>query len=212
LLSEEAASAGSDQRVAEEASFFATIVPSGTASSDIEHYDDLDVAVKTSSVVVVATVSDVFTTRHIGDEREGGIDYTGVVLRPSEVLRGSLPDEHAQKIVVEFIAVTPAEDLKARLPRGDSIWLLRRKGDSPATPQVEASSSEGQYYRVISSQGLFIQGNNHVINPISESPGPGIGESAQTSGRRKGQDKVSDRAEEFKTLSELADHVRTRRG
>jgi hypothetical protein len=69
------------------------------------------------------------------------------------------------------------------LPKGLAVWFLKSKGDPPAAP----------YYVLSSSQGLYLQGKDHVVCPTAlTNPGAMVAE-----------------LEAKRHLSEVAEAVRT---
>lgn len=190
-----------DRYDAAAAAFFAPFAATG-GGSEAEHYASLRDAYRAASVVVVAEVAGVRVTRTLNAGTPDAVTYVGVVLRPVEVLRGALRDPAAREVVVEFLG-DPAS-AAATVPGGYGVWLLRNKGDLPpgVTPKPGAPpNDEAAYYRLVSSQGLFVQGDGHVTNPVRERPGPEPG------GPR---DAVAREAESFGTLSALVAHLRGR--
>ena len=77
---------------------------------------------------------------------------------------------------------TTAARLKRSLPKGEAVWFLRAKAEevaryeadmkrakrkiSPAT--ARSLEVEKRYYRLVSSQGLFIQGSDRIENPVAD--------------------------------------------
>lgn len=188
------------------ATFFGRFA-AGPGGSEVEHYGSLREAYRAAGVVVVAEVTGVRVTRTVGDGSPDALTYVGVVLRPVEVLRGA--PRAAGDIVVEF----PGDEatVRASLPRGYGVWLLRNKGDLPpgVTPKPGAPPrDEGAYYRLVSSQGLFVQGATHVVNPVRERATPEAGTPSYDPEAAGPRDPVAREAEAFPTLSALVRHLR----
>lgn len=158
----------------------------GGGTREAEHYKTLDAGGRAASAVVVAEVVDATHTRTIsGEESWDQLHMIGVVIRPVEVLRGNLPAEFSQQLVVEFMtSVDPKNsvaELRTRLPEGRSVWFLRSKAEEVKRIEQSAMQSgkelspsdrarfevEKEFYRLTSSQGLFVQGRQHVVNPIA---------------------------------------------
>jgi hypothetical protein len=124
-------------------------------------------AVQDSTAVVIAEVAGPGPARSFtGEVPSDVVQMTGYHLRIVEMLAGKLPAEHAKELVVEFLGEGPITNL----PTGKAVWFLHRKGDPTrhlkSPPPVPAE--ERNFYRVISSQGLFLQGKESVIAPMSE--------------------------------------------
>lgn len=179
-------------------------------AAEAEVYGSLDSALRGANAVVLGRVTDVRVTRHVGDP-DDPIAMYGVTVEPHEVLRGSLPPEHARAVTVEFVtAAASADELRRALPAGYAVWVLRHK--TSLAPGVVAKAplpdTERGYYRLVSSQALFVQGERHVVNPIEHVHEPEIpmpGQPAHGTARR---DPVVVAAESFATLSGLAAHAR----
>lgn len=184
----------------------------GSAVSESRYFRTLGGAIRSADAIVIGEVVDVRQTRVItGEKPEDRIYMEGIVIRPMKVLNGSLSKEHRDQLTVEFTAgsVDPSKEivkLKTSLPEGRSMWFLHSKADSyeitkaamerdgEGMPERLAKTlkEEGKYYRVVSSQGLFVQGDGHVIDPIAGAVGHGM----VAQGRSYNQ------------LSALAGHVR----
>lgn len=175
---------GYEYRTADVAFF--TRLQFGGDTREVEHYKTIESGARAASAVVVAEIVDAKHTRTItGEEPWDQLHMIGIVIRPVEVLRGNLPPEFSQQLIVEFMtSVDPKEsvaDLRATLPEGKSVWFLRSKAEEvkraeQATAQSGKELSPGDrarfevekaFYRLTSSHGLFIQGPQHVINPVA---------------------------------------------
>jgi hypothetical protein len=187
------------------AAFFARFAVGGGAS-EAEHYTSLRDAYRAAGVVLVAQVTEVRPTRTLSSGRDA-LTYTGVVLRPVEVLRGALRDPAAE-VVVEL---APGAGPSVTLPGGYGVWLLRNKGDLPPGVQPKPgapANDERAYYRLVSSQGLFVQGETHVVNPVRERATPEAGAPSADPEANGPRDPVAREAEAFPTLSALVAHLR----
>ncbi|HEV2890852.1 MAG TPA: hypothetical protein VGX28_10810 [Frankiaceae bacterium] len=189
------------------APFFARLA-GAPGASEAERYGSLRDAYRSAGVVLVAEVTGVRATRSLPEGSRDAVSYVGVVLRPVEVLRGGLREPGAE-VVVEFMG--DAEAVRASMPTGYGVWLLRNKGDLPpgVVPKPGAPAlDESAYYRLVSSQGLFVQGATHVVNPVRERATPeagGTGIDPEATGPR---DPVAREAEAFPALSALVAHLR----
>ncbi|GFH38026.1 hypothetical protein [Streptomyces pacificus] len=188
----------------------------GTGMREAEQYDSLEAAAEAASAVVTAEVVDIRTTRVIKGEGSDRLYMIGVVVRPVEILDGALGETSQQQLTVEFIGggedpTAAVEQMKASLPEGESVWFLRSKaeegerhlgelkqaGRTPSPDEVKAIEGDKPYYRVVSSQGLFVQEGQEVTNPIVS------------------EDETSDamvvEGEKYDKVTNLADHVRETR-
>jgi hypothetical protein len=77
---------------------------------------------------------------------------------------------HTQELIIEFMGGADP----TKYPRGKAIWFLHRKGTATrhlkSPPPVDPA--ERDLYRVLSSQGLFIQGEDGVVAPLAEKHEP----------------------------------------
>ncbi len=182
----------------------------GRVAAEVERYGSLQAAKSRASLVVVARVLDAGYTRTIGGDAGDSIQLLGVVIEPVHVLAGSVPGQYAQAITVEFLSgQTPAAFLRDDIPSGYGIWFLRRKGAGSEDIRPQAESPESQYYRLVSSQGLFVQGQNSVVNPVRERMDtPELGTTkADPALPLHASDPMSAEAEKFPTLSGLVSYI-----
>jgi hypothetical protein len=185
----------------------------GSGMREVEHYDSLNAASSAASAVVLAEVVDVRATRVIVGEGKDRIHMAGVVLRPTEVLNGRLNSTSDARITVEFMmgSENPSrsvELMKSQLPSGTSLWFLRSKaeegarhladlrkaGRTPSADARRAMAAEKDFYRVVSSQGLFVQSGQDVTNPIVNTD--------------EGADPMVKEGERYTQVSQLARDVR----
>jgi hypothetical protein len=188
----------------------------GTGMREVEQYDSLDAAAEAASAVVMAEVVDVRMTRVIEGEGGDRLYMIGVIVRPVEILDGALGEASQQQLTVEFTGggedpAAAVEQMKSQLPERESVWFLRSKaeegerlleelkqaGRTPSADWVRAVKGDRPYYRVVSSQGLFVQDEQDVINPI-------VGEDGTS-------DTMVAEGEKYDEVSHLADHVREAR-
>lgn len=188
--------------------FFAAFTYPEAAESEV--YETLDEALGSATAVVVAQVTGVRVTRLVGETPEDALPYMGVSLRPIEVLRGALPPAHTGSLTVEFVAPAGSvAELRAMLPSGYAVWVLRNKAERPARGNGKpVPATERDFYRLVSSQTLFVQGETHVVNPLEPVEGPEIplGDDSDHGAARR--DPVVAGAEAYASLSSLAAHAR----
>lgn len=191
-----------------DAKFFGTFALAG--ATEAEYYEQLEVAVEQATATVLAQVTDIRITRALGSKDEGRVEYVGLTLKPVEILSGTLPKQDRESLTVEFVgSVASISALKSQLPEGYGLWLLRNKAEAPPGMKIDpAAVSEEDYYRLVSSQGLFIQGPKGVINPLVVDPGPDADPTANEL-ERFFEDPVTKQAEGFKNLTGLADQLRS---
>lgn len=151
--------------------FYSSFVIHGRA---LEGYKTLAHGVREASAAVVGTVVRLEKTRKLqGEVPDDQFWFVGVVIRPTEVLAGTLAPEFRSELTVEFVGDTGREDyadLEKLLPQGhQAVWILRHKADLPPDMQdAEISPAESRYFRVVSPQGLFAQGEQSVTTPLDE--------------------------------------------
>lgn len=158
----------------------------GGAASEAERYATLNGAASSATAVVVAEVVEVVKTRVVvGEVPSDRLHTIGITIRPLEVLAGALPEGDRDELTVEFLSgsVDPSDriaELNSNLPDGQAVWFLRSKaeeiakhraylekrGREPSRRELEMFEAEKPFYRVVSSQGLLLQGEHHVIGPI----------------------------------------------
>ncbi|MEV6401094.1 hypothetical protein AB0M39_41035 [Streptomyces sp. NPDC051907] len=213
LLGEDDTAGSKGQR---SASAFFEPLRFGAGMREAEQYDSLDAAAEAASAVVTAEVVGVRTTRVVEGEGSDRLFMIGVVLRPSEILDGALGDASQQQLTVEFIGggeapAAAVEQMKSTLPEGESVWFLRSKaeegerhleelkqaGKTPSPDVVKAIEGDRPYYRVVSSQGLFVQEGQEVANPIVS--------------EEETSDAMVVEGEKYDKVTDLADHVRATR-
>jgi hypothetical protein len=202
------ADADLDRFSARDAAFFAPF-RAASGASEAEQFGSLRETFLGAAAVVVARVVDVRATRTVPGDGAETVTYVGVVLRPVEVLRGELRTSRSD-LVVEFAGDVAA--VRDSVPSGYGVWFLRNKGDirpgvtpKPGAPVLD----EAAYYRLVSSQGLFVQGSLHVVNPVRSHATPEA-ESPTIDPELDGpRDPVAREGEAFRTLSALVAHLRS---
>jgi hypothetical protein len=199
---------GADAYRAADLAFFSNFAyPEG---DELEVYPTLPDALTGATAVVLARVTGVRVTRTLGGAQDP-VAFSGITIRPVEVLRGSLPTEHRDSLTVEFIGVPPGfGDLQNNLPAGLSVWVLRNKGElrPGVTPKAPLPRNEDGYYRLVSSQGLFVQGESNVVNPLEHAQVPEIAAPGEHAAEPI-PDPVVAAAEEFRFVSEFAAYARS---
>lgn len=163
--------------------FFEPLRRDGDAASESRFYGSIAEMTKASSLVVRARVVDVVHTRTIRSSDESGLSMIGIKLSVTSVTVGSMVGD---TLIVEFLGGSgkpdgDIRDLRAAMPDGESLWFLRSGRDSVADYRKEMSSTSRaipfdeestleqdlNYHWLISSQGLYIQGLEHVVNPLA---------------------------------------------
>lgn len=165
--SEPARSVISDPFLAKDLSFFGEARPEAVALP--RPPVDLAEAVELSSAVVIAEVTDVVHTRTlVGETPTDVIDMIGVVIQPTETIRGRLPS-NSDEVVVEFLAGGSPEEavksMRSSIPSGQAVWFLRE--EDAGTHLREASGNdiigETTYFVTHLHGGVFVQGETHVV-------------------------------------------------
>lgn len=197
--------------VAELAAFFAPI-GFGVAPETITHYDTLVEMTRGASVVVRGTISEVGSTRVIEDGLPGGgYPYSAVFVEPVEVLCGTLPEQFAQIIPVEFgLGSSAVAAMNKSIPAGEQVWFLHRKFGN-RDPATLVHPEERNFYRLDSPQGLFIDTPTGPVNPVGRNNYTQNGfysDSLLSGTREKIFDPVLRQARDFTSISELASEVR----
>lgn len=137
---------------------------------EVEYPKGLADAVPSASAVVLGTVLRVEMTRDFqGENPDDKFPYVGIVIEP-ELLAGALEPRFQETLTVEFMGgETLLAELKRTLPVGhQAIWFLRHKHDTTGQPGFVPVPGEEDYFRLVSSQGLFLQGSDRVAAPLAE--------------------------------------------
>ena len=193
------------QITADAESFFSKVAY-GDAVDEAHKYGTLQDAANASDAVIVANVVGVRITRTLGDNEQEQASYVGVDVKPTEVLSGSLPPFAQGSLTVEFLGSPQAlAAMNKALPSDQVVLFLHQKGTGvlkvkPGAPTLD----ESQYFRLVSSQGLFVQTLNGVFNPvISRAAADTAGDQPIT------KVDASVQGERFTTLDALADYVKS---
>lgn len=133
-----------------------------------EYFNSLEQMSTSATVVIVGKIESGGVTRTVGDPtgQEGPVmDFWGLNIRVLQVLAGELePNSGQETIVVETHFRT-----NDRVPKGAGIFFLRHKLDVP--PEADLGplpEGEEDKYRLVSSQGVFVESPRGMINPIVE--------------------------------------------
>jgi len=165
--------------------------------------------VEQSHVVLVGEVVDVRPTRTVG-EPGAQASYMGIVVKPTEILRGK-PAAETPEVIVEFMASPTADDTdpvataRKSLPQGKALWFLHWKGELPkwAKPKPGAppiSQESKQYYSLVHLRGgLALQGEDGVVAPTAED---------EPSGAESGPSNLKSEINTYRKMSELVAAIR----
>ena len=180
----------------------------GPGADEVEQYSSLSEAVDAASAVVLATPTVVSLTRSIRDENDPGVTFLGVQLEISRLLAGSLPADRSKTLMLEMMG--SADELErlneSSTDAAPAIWLLHRKGDSAPGITGDPDSSERDFYRIISSQGVFVDGPNGVLNPVRDAS-DALADDADELQPLAKRDPVSAEAQQYKSLDALAEAI-----
>lgn len=160
---------------------------------EVETYASLEQMSTAATAVAIARVRDVVATRTIEAEGADRVGMVGLVLEP-RIVKGRVASSSARRLVVEFVggtesAAAAASRLRRDLPRANALWFLRAKaeevdrtterlraaGRRPSARDAALMAEDRRYFRLVSSQGFFIQGARRVENPMASAE-PGEGE------------------------------------
>lgn len=149
---------------------------------EVSHFEALAGAVAGSYVVLVGDVLDVRALRvyRADDVAEDVVETTAMIVEPTHILAGDAAAAADRTLTVEFLGTTPATSD----PRGEALFFLHRQGDQPVGlelgPGQEWNPNEDdegylKYFRLVSSQGLFVPDpeTGRPFNPVTERPGTG---------------------------------------
>ena len=188
---------------------FFTSVAYGASWDEVKVFPDLAAAASAASVVLVAKVMGVAVSRELSFSDGNSVTYTGVTLKPEQVLRGELPPQFTRSLVVEFLSSPETADaMKAQLPDGYGVYFLNQKVLPPLASRKPGSRSvdESRFFRLASSQGLFVQGEDGLVNPVSPVGTPGIGLDGQLEAAPPRDAAVAE-GERFTKLSDLVAYL-----
>lgn len=152
---------------------------------EIENYTSLGEMSVAATAVVVARVDEVVATRTILGDGGDRLGMIGLSLRPL-VVKGALQPTFADRLVVEFVGGSgPVQatvaDLRRTLSRASAVWFLRAKaeridrrlaeiralGRRPSPAELALIEADRRLFRLVSSQGFFIQGQGRIENPMT---------------------------------------------
>ncbi|MGH3486744.1 MAG: hypothetical protein ACRDP8_02320 [Actinopolymorphaceae bacterium] len=145
----------------------------GESALEPEHYETVKDAAQHASAVVIAEVADVRqgeTT--IGETPNDIVSRVAIDIRIVEVIKGELEDDSPDTLTLQRLASGDSVEesiayMKAHLPEGMSVWFLRNHSDYYEQMKGEPLQTTPEHaYRLLSSQGLFVQGQNSVANPL----------------------------------------------
>lgn len=154
-----------------------------SAVSEVENYKTLAEAREAADLVVVGRLTDVVSNRPVAD-----LTYTSVRLQIDEVLAGG---NAPTSVLFEFGGQVDEEDV----PHGEAVWFLREK-----------RGQERGFYRLVSSQGLFVPGPQHVESPAYAHPTPELG--APTGQVLPVREPLAVEASRYTSLEQLAASLR----
>jgi hypothetical protein len=155
-------------------------------------------ATRHASAVVIAEVTDVRPgSTAVGETADDVVNRIAIDIRPVEVIKGKLADDSPDTLTLERPASGDVEEavtyMKAHLPEGLSVWFLRNRTDYSEQMKGEPlKTSLARAYRLVSSQGLYVQGASGVANPLV--------------GTDHG---MADQARNYTKLSALVDDIRS---
>jgi hypothetical protein len=173
----------------------------GESALEAEHYDTVREATQHASAVIIAAVIDVRPGSTTDETPDDMVRRIAIDIHAVEVIKGELEDNTPSTVTLELVAGSSVDEsiayMKAHLPEGLSVWFLRHR--SAYSEQMKGKSLETtpeRAFRLISSQGLFVQGRNAVTNPLV----------ATDHG-------MADQAEDaYPTMSHLVDDIRSVEG
>lgn len=196
-----------DQHHAGDARFYGRLANPGGLEAEI--YKSLEKATRSVGAVAVAEVVDVrFFGTEVGDAGapDDKVAYAEIELRPIELLNGELADKYRERL--SFIHVIGGGDperevevMRSHLPDGPAVWFLRNRADF--TRQLKGREPrpeevEGPPFWIATSLGVFIQGEEHVENPL-------MGNGTEENPWRP---PMVEEAASYDRLSELVEHLR----
>ena len=118
-----------------------------------------------------------------GEAPSDKVDGIGVVVRPLDVPRGSLPLRVRDELTIDlpYGETDPAgslDEVREKLPKGPVVLFLR-SGEDVVNQLIDSWKKEGkpvpggiarldrdrQYYGLVSYHGILVQGPDHVVSP-----------------------------------------------
>lgn len=132
------------------------------AGDEAEHFDSLEAMAASSDAVIVGTASPLTVHRTLqGDAEEDVVVYLATTVSIEESVSGAF--EPGDAVTVEFLSPATtlggAESLAREVTMGDrpNLMMLRDKG-----------GDEAGIYRIVNSLGLWVDGEDGPIAPLSE--------------------------------------------
>ncbi len=135
---------------------------------EVEHFDDLATMADAADAVVLGTIGDIQLGRVFGSEGDW-VQYASATVNVSRVLRGALPEQHSDQVILE-IMLPSTESLDAArslLPQPRSVFFLRNKGveaERYGYPEVVQATESG-FYRLIAQRGVVADAAGRVTAP-----------------------------------------------
>jgi hypothetical protein len=155
-------------------SFWAPVANGYSAALEPEYFERLDDMITSATVVVIGEVLSAGVTRTLGDpqgEEAPPIDFWGVELKLLGVLSGDLHPKSGTEIIIVETHFRPGDIV----PRGAGVFALRHKLDMssrrdplPGAQDRPPPKGEDDKYRLVSTQGIFVDSDEGVRNPIAE--------------------------------------------
>lgn len=166
------------------ARFYRELMPHA-GDSEMAHHKTLRQLTMDASAVVIAEPGEVFETRTIVGEGTDRLTMVGLRLKTVDLIRGKLDVSYQGSTVVEFVggsagSAAALETVRELPPDGAAVWFLRAKqegatereslrkrlGAKGSTREASVLEEDKPFYRLVSSQGLYIQGRQAVENPL----------------------------------------------
>jgi hypothetical protein len=128
---------------------------------EVEGYGTLEEMASAADLIVVGTFSDFKLNRIIqGDAPQDQVGMAAAIVSVDRIVKGAVP----AALIVEFVLpivgsaqeiASYAAELKAVMPQGEVVLLLRDKG-----------GSEAGLYRLVNSLGLWTELNGELAAPL----------------------------------------------
>ena len=120
----------------------------GADALELEHYDSLPAMAAGSDAVVVGRIVDVAEGRSMGGASGHPLHYAALTVEVEELVSGSLPAGHAQRLTLEvplFGGLEMLDAVRSSLPREESLFFLRNKG-----------GPERAFYRLVEMDAVIV--------------------------------------------------------
>jgi hypothetical protein len=124
---------------------------------ELERFDSLLAMTAGSDAVVVGRIVDVTGGRSMGGASGHPLHYAAVTVEVDELVSGSLPTRHAQRLTLEvplFGGLETLDAARSSLPREESLFFLRNKG-----------GPERSFYRLVVMDGVIVNGGGTAEVP-----------------------------------------------